>query len=128
MNQSYLRMMKKRGISFILTVVLENSRRGAKPSPSHLFHGFGGQTVKQKMTFQKISETCVMFSDIIRYLLTCCWHVVCMLCACCASHKSVQNKRIVCAEFAHGANKSDLFCAKLSSCKTQKSLHRDLCV
>ena len=32
--------------------------------------------MKQKMTFQKISETCVMFSDIIRYLLTCCVHVV----------------------------------------------------
>ena len=42
---------------------LENHRRGAKPSPSHLFHGFGGQTVKQKMTFQKSSETCVMFSE-----------------------------------------------------------------
>ena len=36
-------------------------------------------------------------------------------------------KRIVCAEFAHCANKSDLFCVKLSSCKTQKSVRRDLC-
>ena len=56
-------------------------------------------------------------------------HVVRMLfacCACCASRKSVQNKRIVCAEFAHCANKSDLFGAKLSSCKTQKFVRRDL--
>ena len=27
--------------------------------------------------------------------------MLCSCCACCASHKSVQNKQIVCAEFAH---------------------------
>ena len=53
--------------------------------------------------------------------------VLCACCACCASYKSVQNKRIACAEFAHCANRSDIFCAKLSLCKTQKSVHRDLC-
>ena len=40
------------------------------------------------MTFQKILGRCVLFSDIIWYLLTCCAHVVFMLCILCVCKTS----------------------------------------